>query len=158
MSKKCGLGKFVFGVGLGVGLGLLFAPQEGSKTRKELKVKLDELVDKIKEIDPEDVKADILQKVEELRMELSDLDKEKALAIAKSQAKKVGKKAEELAFYAKEKGTPVVEAAAEKVKSTTLKAAKEVVNRLEESEKNESKQLVKKNNNNKNHKKPNKKA
>ena len=108
MSKKCGLGKFVFGVGVGVGLGLLFAPQEGSKTRKELKVKLDELVDKIKEIDPEDVKADILQKVEELRMELSDLDKEKALAIAKSQAKKVGKKAEELAVYAKEKVTPVL--------------------------------------------------
>ena len=155
MSRKCGFGKFVFGVGVGVGLGLLFAPQEGSKTRRELKIKLDELVDRIKEIDPEDVKADILQKVEELRMELSDLDKEKALAIAKSQAKKVGKKAEELAVYAKEKGTPVVEAAAEKVKSTTLKAAKEVVNRLEESE---SKQPVKKNNNNKNHKKSNKKA
>ncbi len=152
MSRKCGFGKFILGVGVGAGVALLFAPQDGAKTRRDLKKKLDELVEKIKEIDPEDVKADILQKVEELRMELSDLDKEKALKIAKNQAKKVGKKAEELALYAKEKGTPVVEKAVGEVKSATLKAAKEVVNRLEESEKKEVK-LVKNNNVNKNRKK-----
>lgn len=153
MSRKCGFGKFLLGVGVGAGLGLLFAPQEGSKTRQELKLKMDDLVKKIKEMDPEDVKADILQKVEELRMELSDMDKEKALEIAKNQAKKVGKKAEELAHYAKEKSTPVVEKAALKVRSTTLKAAKEVVNRLEESESKSVTQPIKKNNGNKNHKK-----
>ena len=133
MSRKsCGFGKFLLGVGVGVGLGVLFAPQEGSKTRRELKVKFDELLDKVKAIDPEDVKADIIQKVEELRMEIKNLDKERAIEIAKSQAKKVGKKANELYEYAKEKGTPVVEKAVREVKDVTLKAAKEVVNRLEE--------------------------
>ncbi len=135
MSKKrSGLGKFILGAGIGAGLALLFAPQEGSKTRKELKQKFDELVDKVKALDPEDVKADILQRVEELRMEVADLDKEKAISIAKNQAKKVQKKAEELYEVAKEKSTPVVEKAVKEVKEVTLKAAKEVVNRLEDEE------------------------
>ena len=81
MSKKSGMGKFILGAGLGAGLALLFAPQEGSKTRRELKIKFNELVEKAKLIDTDDVKADILQRVEELRMQVKDLDKEKALEI-----------------------------------------------------------------------------
>ena len=92
MSKKSGMGKFILGAGIGAGLALLFAPQEGSKTRKELKDKLAELYEKAKQIDVEDVKADVLQIVEELRMQVKDLDKEKALDIAKSQAKKIENK------------------------------------------------------------------
>ena len=135
MSKKCGFGKFLVGVGVGAGLGLLFAPQEGSKTRKELKNKFDDLLVKVKSIDPDDVKADIIQKVEELRMEVEDLDKEKALKIAKTQAKKIEKKANELYDYAKEKATPVVENAVKEAKDVALKAAKEVVNKKEEDQK-----------------------
>ena len=134
MSKKCGMGKFILGAGIGAGLALLFAPQEGSKTRKELKDKLTVLYEKAKEIDVEDVKADVLQRVEELRMQVKDLDKEKALDIAKSQAKKIEKKANELYDIAKEKSAPVVEKAAKEVKETALKAAKEVVNKLETEE------------------------
>lgn len=144
MSRKgSGLGKFILGAGIGAGIALLFAPQEGSKTRRDLKKKIDELVVKVKNIDPDEVKADILQKVEELRMEIANLDKERALEIAKTQAKKVGKKAEELYQVAKEKGTPVVEKAVKEVKEVTLKAAKEVVNRLEEDKPKEVKKGVK---------------
>ena len=135
MSKKSGMGKFILGAGIGAGLALLFAPQEGSKTRKELKDKLVELYEKAKQIDVEDVKADVLQRVEELRMQVKDLDKEKALDIDKSQAKKIEKKANELYDIAKEKSAPVVEKAAKEVKETALKAAKEVVSRLETEEK-----------------------
>lgn len=142
-NKKCGFGKFLVGVGVGAGLGLLFAPQEGSKTRKELKNKFDDLLVKVKAIDPDDVKADIIQKVEELRMEIEDLDKEKALKIAKTQAKKIEKKANELYDYAKEKATPVVENAVKEAKDVALKAAKEVVNRLEEDQKETKKENTK---------------
>ena len=135
MSKKSGMGKFILGAGIGAGLALLFAPQEGSKTRKELKDKLAELYEKAKQIDVEDVKADVLQRVEELRVQVKDIDKEKALDIAKSQAKKIEKKANELYDIAKEKSAPVVEKAAKEVKETALKAAKEVVSRLETEEK-----------------------
>lgn len=135
MSKKGGIGKFILGAGIGAGIALLFAPQEGSKTRKELKIKIDELLEKAKQIDVDDVKADVIQRVEELRMQVKDLDKEKALEIAKSQAKKIEKKANELYDIAKEKSAPVVEKAAKEVKETALKAAKEVVSRLETEEK-----------------------
>lgn len=139
MSKKSGLGKFLVGAGIGAGIALLFAPQEGSKTRKELKNKINNLVEKVNMLDVDDVKADVLQRVEEIRMQVKELDKEKATEIAKSQAKKIEKKANELYDLAKEKATPVVEKAVKEVKSTALKAAKEVVNKLEESEKKSTK-------------------
>ena len=50
MSKKGGLGKFIAGAALGAGLGLLFAPDSGENTRKVLKKKLDDLVNKAKEV------------------------------------------------------------------------------------------------------------
>ena len=35
MSKN-GWGKFILGLGIGAGLGILFAPKKGSETRQEL--------------------------------------------------------------------------------------------------------------------------
>ena len=70
---------------------------------------------------------------------VKDLDKEKALEIAKSQAKKIEKKANELYEVAKEKGTPVVEKAVSEVKDYALKAAREVVSKLESEEESNKK-------------------
>ena len=44
MSKG---GKFILGLGGGVGLGLLFAPKKGEETRQELKAKCEELLNKV---------------------------------------------------------------------------------------------------------------
>lgn len=143
MSKECckkkGLGKFVVGAALGAGLGVLFAPNKGSETRRNLKKKLDELVKKVKEIDANEVREEIEAKVEEIRAELEDLDKEKALKIAKQKAKALQNKAEELYKYALEKGTPVVEKIASEVKEKTLSVAKDVVAKLEEDNKKSNK-------------------
>ena len=68
MSKK-GLGKFVAGAALGAGLGLLFAPKKGEDLRKDLKVKIDELVDQIKKIDKDDLKKELDKKVKEIQKE-----------------------------------------------------------------------------------------
>ena len=38
-TKKHGFGKFLAGVGIGAGLGLLFAPKSGDEMRKILKKK-----------------------------------------------------------------------------------------------------------------------
>lgn len=143
-----GFGKFLAGAAIGVGLGILFAPKAGSETRKELKQKFDELVKKIKEIDVVEVKENFLKKVEEIKEELADLDKEKVISIARERAEVIGKKVDELVKEAKEKATPVIQKAAEDLRVKTIAVLKDTVKKLEEpkEDKNDKKVLKKKEN------------
>lgn len=133
MSKKGkGLGKFIIGASVGAALGMLFAPKKGSELRADLKNKMDELIDKAKNIDVDEVKDYVNKKVTEIRVELADLDKEKALKIAKKKAKEVENKCEDLVKYTIEKGTPVLERTAKELKKKTAGVIREVLNKLEE--------------------------
>ncbi len=134
MSKKKGFGKFLIGAGIGAGLGLLFAPKKGSETRRELKIKMDELIEKAKGIDAKEVKENIEVKIAEIKAELADLDKEKVLKIAKKKAKQIQDASSELVSYAVEKGTPVLKSAAESVRAKAVDVTKEVLNKLEKEE------------------------
>ncbi len=134
MSKKKGYGKLLAGVAIGAGLGVLFAPKKGSDTRRELKEKIDEMLEKVKNIDKQEVKDNIENKIAEIKQELEDLDKEKVFKIAKQKAKNIEKKAEELVEYAIEKGTPILENAAASIREKAIVITKEVLNKLEKSE------------------------
>ena len=133
MSKK-GNFKLFTGLLLGAGLGLMFAPQDGAKTRKVVKEKLDEFTAKLKEIDVKEVQKDLTAKINQIKLELQDLDKEKLTEISQDQLKKLQNKAEELYTYAKVKGTPVLEKAALEVKDQVYKYAKILVSKLEDAE------------------------
>ena len=130
MGKK-GLGKFIAGAAVGVGLGILFAPKSGAKTREELKKKLDEFVSQAKEIDVDEVKKEFSKKVEEIKTELADMDKEKALSIAKAKGNEAKKKAQELVELAKEKGTPVLKKSAEEVLIGVINVSKNALKKLD---------------------------
>ena len=134
-KKKSGLGKFVLGAAVGAAVGVLLAPKKGSETRKDLKNKLDDLVNKAKELNMEDVKFAIEMKVTEIKNELEDLDKEKVLKIAKKQASNLKDKADELVNYAIEKGTPVLEKAADAIREKTIVVTTEILNKLEKEQK-----------------------
>ncbi len=131
MSKK-GFGKFLGGLALGAGIGILLAPDKGENTRKVLKKKIEELIAKAKDVDLDEVKDELLYKIETLQGELATLDKEKVKEIALSQAEVIKVKAEELYRYAIEKGTPAVESAANEVRKQALKVVKELEKKLEE--------------------------
>lgn len=131
-KKKGGIGKFIAGAVVGGALGVLFAPKKGSETRKDLTNKLKELVDKVKDIDKEEVKEAFFEKVDKIETELKELDKEKALKIAKKQAKKLKDASEDLLSYAKEKGTKALEKTAEEVKEKVIVVTKEILDKLEE--------------------------
>lgn len=140
MSRKSGgLFKFIAGVGIGVGAGMLLAPKKGEELRKDLKKKIDELLNKAKEIDVKEVSDDFVKRINELKDEIEDLDKEKALAIAKKKGEELRVKANELLDLAREKGTPVVEKAVEEVRQKAIQVTKEVLKKLEKEETKEEK-------------------
>jgi gas vesicle protein len=134
MSKDNGLGKFIAGVAIGAAAGILLAPKSGEETRKDLKKKFDELVNNIKGIEPSDVKEYFEKQVENIKKEIKEFDKEKAIKAAKEKANKIKKDLDKLLKEAKEKATPVIQESVSKLRTNTIKVLKNTVEKLEEAE------------------------
>lgn len=130
MAKKR-LGNLFLGVAIGASLGILFAPKEGKKTRKELKNKMLDLVSQAKELSISDVSKMVENKITEIRKDLNDLDKETVLNIAKEKSDKIKIKCQELVDLAIEKGTPVLKETAIDVRDKTINVMNEIIQKLE---------------------------
>lgn len=134
MSRKNGLFKLIAGIGIGVGAGMLLSPKSGEENRKDFAESLNKLLDEAKKIDVKEVANDFTSKVNELKKELEDLDKEKAIDLAKEKGEKLKEKTVELIEFAKEKGSPVLEKGAKEIKNTTIVLTKQILKKLENEE------------------------
>lgn len=128
---KHGLGKFLAGAAIGAGLGLLFSPKSGEDNRKDLKAKLDELMEQLKGVKAEDVKDYFEMKVAEIKKDLAELDGEKVLEVAKEKGELVKDKVDELAVQAKEKATPAIERTISEVREKVIDFLKNTTKKLE---------------------------
>lgn len=130
-NKKNGLGKLLAGIGIGAGLGILFAPKSGKETREDVKNKIEEFIRELKNIDVKEIKDEFMTKVEEIKQEIDDLDKEKVLKIAQEKSEDLKEKVNDLVALAKEKGTPVLEGVANDIRQKAINVTKDVLKKLE---------------------------
>lgn len=129
--KKKTVATLGLGAAIGAGLGMLFAPKSGKETRDELKLKLEDLKNKMSKIEVKDVKEYVTKKVNAIEKELKDLDKEKVIKIAKEKGKKIEQECKELAKFVKEKSEPILTDAVEEVRKKAVAVTKQVLDKLE---------------------------
>ena len=135
MSRRGSFGSLLLGGAIGAGIALLFAPKKGEELRKDLLDKINELCNKLKDVDSDEVKATIEKKVEDIREGIKDLDAEKVKAAAIKKGEQLKAKAEDLVSYAKEKGEPVLIENSEAVLKKVIKVSKDALKKLEEKDK-----------------------
>lgn len=127
-----GIGTFLLGLGIGVGIGMLVSPNTGEENRKIVKEKAGELIDKVKNLDLNEVKDNLVNSYEKLKAELKDMDVEKAKKIAAKKINALMTKANELLAAAKEKADPVIEEETKKIKKNLSNMLSTWADKLEE--------------------------
>ena len=95
-------------------------------------LKSKELLNKVKNMDPDEVKENITEKVTELQNEIRALDKEKVKEIAIKKATEIKDKATELVKLAAEKATPTVEKAAKEVRNSAAETLRKLADTVED--------------------------
>lgn len=114
--KKSKLGALVAGIGIGAAAGMLLAPKSGEETRKDIKNKAKQIGKKVKDIDLNQVKEDLVKEFDKFKNEMKDMDKDKAMKLAKEQGTKLLAKCEDLINMAKEKSAPMIEKTGKDIK------------------------------------------
>lgn len=114
--KKGKIGALIAGIGIGAAAGMLLAPKSGEETRKDIQKKAKQIGKKVKDIDLNQVKEDLVKEFDKFKNEMKDMDKDKAMKLAKEQGTKLLAKCEDLITMAKEKSAPMIEKTGKDIK------------------------------------------
>ena len=131
--KKRDLGMIAAGALAGAAAGVLLTPKNGKENREELKNKMGELLDKVKNINSNDLKNEFNKKIKEIEKEIKSLDKEQVIEIAKKKSEEIKTKVNDLVSLAKEKGDESLEKTTKELKEKAINVTKDVLNKLENS-------------------------
>lgn len=135
--KKRDLGMIAAGALAGAAAGVLLTPKNGKENREELKNKMGELLDKVKNINSNDLKNEFNKKIKEIEKEIKSLDKEQVIEIAKKKSEEIKTKVNDLVSLAKEKGDESLEKTTKELKEKAINVTKDVLNNLENSKNKE---------------------
>ena len=94
-------GKVLFGVGLGVLAGVLFAPKKGSELREDIKAKSKSTYDYLAGLTREDVEAKLGETIENIKKSVDEFDPDDFKETTKEKVDEVQKKLEVLAGVTK---------------------------------------------------------
>ena len=106
--SKSGLGKFIIGACIGVGIGLLVASKPGKETREDIKKKFKELEDKFRELDINDLKDGAIEKLEILKEKIANLDSDQIADFTKEKIGDIKDGLVDLTKSVKKKSVPVI--------------------------------------------------
>ena len=129
---KGGLKDVLLGVGVGVCIGALLTPRTGEENRKLLKEKAQGAIKKAKNIDYEALKEKLYDDFYNLKDELANMDKEKAIALAKEKGAEIEAKADKIIASAIENGKPKVEKALVELKKKVAVVLKDLSEKLDD--------------------------
>ncbi len=129
---KGGLKDVLLGVGVGVCIGALLTPRTGEENRKLLKEKAQGAIKKAKSVDYEALKEKLYDDFYNLKDELANMDKEKAIALAKEKGAEIEAKADKIIASAIENGKPKVEKALVELKKKVAVVLKDLSEKLDD--------------------------
>ena len=114
MSKH-GLGKFIIGASIGLGIGLLIAKKSGKETRADIKAKFSELEEKFKNLDITELKSGAMEKLDDLKQKINDLDQEKVAEFAREKISNIKDGLVDLSNKVKKHALPMIKDAIDKL-------------------------------------------
>ena len=106
--SKGGLGKFIVGACIGLGIGLLIATKPGKETREDIKKKFKELEEKFRSLDLTELKEGAIDKLEVLKEKISNLDSDKITDFTKEKISDIKEGLKDLSKSVKKKSIPVI--------------------------------------------------
>ncbi len=121
------LGTFTFGMLIGLGIGLLFAPKSGTETRSDIKNKFNSMMGNNKD----DLNFLIELTKEKINDSIKSLKKEKVLEKASEKVSEIKEYCDEIIEMSLETGGEAIEKATKKFKKDTLKTIDKIIDKLE---------------------------